>query len=394
MRGFAGGLASGLAAGYQLADQAETNKLRREQMGLELANLRETAEDRRLARDAERAVETAGRDAYQSLMPPRVTRDEEGNVMPGMEDADQDANDPIKRGQNYLKAQEARIAAAYKTGRSQVIDRELERGKAIRGLVRKEMADSAFSAFQRGDLEGAAKQFAQLYDMVPDGKRATLSRIAGADTGKPVVEYKIVDEDGNEKTHAFDFSSNGVQKLYYGLTDPARLADLDAKDFDRRYKLKDLEIKDRNANAAERRAAALEEVSGARAGLYNVQAEAGGFRPSSGGGGGGGAGDASKGAKYDVDGEGNRVIVYRDGTMVYPKDAAGNPVKFKVGSDQDQKFIRKIVGDESKKNPVAQKDPVAYARDLAARTGGGGPSLGAASPQSKPVESFRQKFGY
>lgn len=85
---------------------------------------------------------------------------------------------------------------------------------------------------------------------------------------------------------------------------------------------------------------------------------------------GGVAGGAnSKGAKFDVDGEGNRVILYRDGTMVYPKDSAGNPVKIKAGTNEDQKFVRNLVaGAEKNRFPEAGENPVDRAKDLARQT--------------------------
>lgn len=91
------------------------------------------------------------------------------------------------------------------------------------------------------------------------------------------------------------------------------------------------------------------------------------FNPSGGGGGAGGAN--SKGAKFDIDGDGNRVILYRDGTMVYPKDAAGNPVKIKAGTNEDQKFVRNLVaGAEKNRFPEAGENPVDRAKDLARQT--------------------------
>jgi len=90
--------------------------------------------------------------------------------------------------------------------------------------------------------------------------------------------------------------------------------------------------------------------------------------------GGVGSGDASKGAKYDIDGEGNRVILYRDGTMVYPKDSSGNPVKIKAGTDADQKFVRQLIlGGEKNRFPGGNEDFVARAQALAQRTGGATP---------------------
>lgn len=90
------------------------------------------------------------------------------------------------------------------------------------------------------------------------------------------------------------------------------------------------------------------------------------------GGVGGAGGDASKGAKYDVDGDGFRVILYRDGTMVYPKDAKGNAVKIRAGTDQDQKFVRDLAKTFAGKSLVPPEDPVAAARDIAAATSGRG----------------------
>ena len=84
---------------------------------------------------------------------------------------------------------------------------------------------------------------------------------------------------------------------------------------------------------------------------------------------GGGSGDKSTGAKYDVDGEGNRIVLYRDGTMIYPKDKAGNPVKIKAGTDVDEKFIRNfVIMSERNRFPEQGEDPVARARDLARQT--------------------------
>ena len=100
------------------------------------------------------------------------------------------------------------------------------------------------------------------------------------------------------------------------------------------------------------------------------------FNPS----GGGGAGGAnSKGAKYDVDGDGNRVILYRDGTMVYPKDAAGNPVKIKAGTNEDQKFVRKLVegAERNRFTTDANETAVQRAKRLAGETqvGGAAPAV-------------------
>lgn len=86
------------------------------------------------------------------------------------------------------------------------------------------------------------------------------------------------------------------------------------------------------------------------------------------GGGRSGGGDDSKGAKFDVDGEGNRVILYRNGQMVYPKDAQGNPVKIKAGTDQDQKFTRELIKTYAGKDIVAPNDPVAKAQSLTEAT--------------------------
>ena len=89
--------------------------------------------------------------------------------------------------------------------------------------------------------------------------------------------------------------------------------------------------------------------------------------------------DPSKGAKFDTDGDGNRVILYRDGTMTYPKGADGNPVKFKAGTDQDTKFVRGIVQQAEKNRiPVMDEDSVARAQDLARKTKG----LPASTPSS------------
>lgn len=80
-------------------------------------------------------------------------------------------------------------------------------------------------------------------------------------------------------------------------------------------------------------------------------------------------GDASKGAKFDKDGEGNRVILYRDGTQVYPKDSNGNPVKIKVGTDEDQKFVRQLViSGEKNRYPEKDEDSIARAQELAQKT--------------------------
>lgn len=105
-----------------------------------------------------------------------------------------------------------------------------------------------------------------------------------------------------------------------------------------------------------------------------------------GGGAGGGAGGAnSKGAKFDVDGDGYRVILYRDGTMVYPKDKNGNPVKIKAGTNEDQKFVRNLVaGAEKNRFPDPGEDPVARAKDLARQTNvGGTPGQPAPAPKAR-----------
>lgn len=102
-----------------------------------------------------------------------------------------------------------------------------------------------------------------------------------------------------------------------------------------------------------------------------------------GGSGGGKPGDNSKGAKFDVDGEGNRVILYRDGTMVYPKDNAGNPVKIKAGTNEDQKFVRNLVaGAEKNRFPEAGENPVDRAKDLARQT-----KTGAVPAQQAPQDN-------
>ena len=89
--------------------------------------------------------------------------------------------------------------------------------------------------------------------------------------------------------------------------------------------------------------------------------------------------DPSRGAKFDTDGDGNRVILYRDGTMTYPKGADGNPVKFKAGTDQDTKFVRGIVQQAEKNRiPGMDEDSVARAQDLARKTKG----LPASTPSS------------
>lgn len=80
-------------------------------------------------------------------------------------------------------------------------------------------------------------------------------------------------------------------------------------------------------------------------------------------------GDASKGAKFDKDADGNRVILYRDGTQVYPKDSDGNPVKIKVGTDEDQKFVRQLViSGEKHRYPREDEDSVVRAQELAQKT--------------------------
>ncbi|MRR49382.1 MAG: hypothetical protein EG825_00465 [Rhodocyclaceae bacterium] len=102
------------------------------------------------------------------------------------------------------------------------------------------------------------------------------------------------------------------------------------------------------------------------------------------GGGGGRGGGESKGAKFDVDQDGNRVILYRDGTMVYPKDANGNVVKIRAGTDEDQKFQRKLVeGSERNRMPETGEDPVTRAQELTARTRKEGTP--AATAQNSPL---------
>lgn len=98
------------------------------------------------------------------------------------------------------------------------------------------------------------------------------------------------------------------------------------------------------------------------------------FNPNAGGSSNGPGGANSKGAKYDVDGDGNRVILYRDGTMVYPKDAAGNPVKIKAGTNEDQKFVRKLVegAERNRFTTDANETPVQRAKRLAGETQVGG----------------------
>lgn len=84
---------------------------------------------------------------------------------------------------------------------------------------------------------------------------------------------------------------------------------------------------------------------------------------------GGGGSTSGVGAKFDVDGEGNRVILYRDGTMVYPKDERGNPVKIKAGTNEDQKFVRNmVIAGEKNRFPSSKEDPVARAFDMANKT--------------------------
>ena len=107
------------------------------------------------------------------------------------------------------------------------------------------------------------------------------------------------------------------------------------------------------------------------------------FNPNAGGSSGGPGGANSKGAKYDVDGDGNRVILYRDGTMVYPKDAAGNPVKIKAGTNEDQKFVRKLVegAERNRFTTDANETAVQRAKRLAGETQVGG--VAPAAPQGR-----------
>lgn len=132
------------------------------------------------------------------------------------------------------------------------------------------------------------------------------------------------------------------------------------------------------ARAAERQVdfadkVSLEKVKGEiRSGLEDVKAQGridvNAAKPAGSGRGSAGLDSASKGAKFDIDGEGNRVILYRNGSMVYPKDADGNVIKIKAGTDLDQKYTRDITKIYASKNGMAPDDPVAAAKDLTQRT--------------------------
>jgi len=99
----------------------------------------------------------------------------------------------------------------------------------------------------------------------------------------------------------------------------------------------------------------------------------------------GGSGDPSKGAQYDVDDNGYRVILYRDGTMVYPKDESGNPVKIKAGTDLDKKFTRDVIlKGESKRFAPPDEDVVKRAEELTARTSGKNPQISSFPPGIPP----------
>ena len=110
-----------------------------------------------------------------------------------------------------------------------------------------------------------------------------------------------------------------------------------------------------------------------------------------GGGGGGGSSDPSKGAKFDTDGDGNRVIVYRDGSMVYPKDSSGAPIKFRAGTDQDTKFVRGLVTvAERNRIPDMNENPVERAKQLAEETKKKPAPSASQSNPAKPWERYKQ----
>ena len=65
--------------------------------------------------------------------------------------------------------------------------------------------------------------------------------------------------------------------------------------------------------------------------------------------------------------------------MVYPKDAAGNPVKIKAGTNEDQKFVRKLVegAERNRFTTDANETAVQRAKRLAGETqvGGAAPAV-------------------
>jgi hypothetical protein len=171
-----------------------------------------------------------------------------------------------------------------------------------------------------------------------------------------------VDADGKAVTEPQVFTKEQIvkeaQSNFWRTTDPAGYAKAQEDQAARRA------LKEEDwANRVE-----LAQIQGGiQSGLIDKRIAA---RTAGGGGGRPGAvgGDASKGAKFDVDSEGHRVILYRDGTMVYPKDKAGKDVKMKAGTDQDQKFTRDLVKVFAGKEMIPPENPVAKAEELTKKT--------------------------
>jgi hypothetical protein len=175
----------------------------------------------------------------------------------------------------------------------------------------------------------------------------------------------MVDADGKAVSEPQVFTKDQIvkeaQSNFWRTTDPAGYAKAQEEQAARRA------LKEEDwANRVE-----LAQIQGGiQAGLIDKRIAA----KTAGGGGGrpGAVGDPSKGAKFDVDSEGHRVILYRDGTMVYPKGADGKPVKMKAGTDQDQKFVRDLTKVYAGKEMIAPENPVARAQELARQTASAG----------------------
>lgn len=397
-RGFAGGLAAGLATGYQLAEQSDRNRLLNEATGLEIASRRDEMEQRKRSKAIQDQIDEAGRTFMAQFTPSQALKDEEGQAIPGLESA-QAPVDPYDMNTRYMGAQAARLRKANELGHAASVEAESKRLVDMRQLHTRNIADDAIRAYQGKDYERAAQLFGKAYGTIPDGADVEGHSLTGMDTDKPTAVFKVRKSDGSITERPVPLDKDSVVKMYAGLTSPEKTADFHYRDIANLLAARKEAREDRKADRDDRKADREDKKEERMQGVADAQTSAllslaslRDAKAAGGGGSGGGSADPSKGAKFDVDKDGNRVILYRDGTMVYPKDADGNPVKFKSGTDQDQKFIRKIVENEQKKNPVASKDPVGTARDLAARTGSSPaptPGLGDSAAPGAPKKTYK-----
>lgn len=395
---FLGGLTSGMVAGAKLGNAVEEMKFRREANDRQRKEWEAKDAVGKAFSDGMAAQENGGlasvvqqaQQAPEMSVAPAVA--EEGSQVspqglatqrPEMSTAPQQAAakpagltgvDPeVSRMHKIMRASNAAMEEAARQGNWELFSKNFKMGSDARDALRK------------GTLDAAERQFAMTGDwgayvpaynnFVADDKKIdsivknenggyTISLMAGED-GK-AIKREVKDDTEMKSMVARMMNPEEVRKHEAAMA---------LKKFEFAAKREEAVALER-AKGEERQK--LEEVK--TAGRIEVNAKRPAGLSSRAGGGGG---DASKGAKFDQDADGNRVIIYRNGQMVYPKDADGNPVKIKIGTDEDQKFTRKLVNTWASKDITPPSDPVAKAQELTQRTGGkqSAPSLPSGLPE-------------